>query len=68
VTGRRKVTNVLCPLCGGESVPIEYGEPSAEGLEASDRGEVILGGCIVWDEMPTVACRVCDHSWSGSEA
>ena len=33
-----------CPKCGGKVVKIIYGEPTEELFEASDRGEVILGG------------------------
>lgn len=36
-----------CPKCGGKVVKIIYGEPTEELFEASDRGEVILGGCCI---------------------
>jgi hypothetical protein len=43
-----------CPKCGGEAVPIVYGlvpfipdGPRPEILEAKDRGELVLGGCVV---------------------
>ena len=36
-----------CPKCGGKVVKIIYGEPDQELFEASERGEVILGGCCI---------------------
>jgi hypothetical protein len=34
-----------CPGCGGPGVPIVFGFPGSELIEAEARGEVILGGC-----------------------
>ena len=48
-----------CPLCGGKVVHILYGEPSVEGFEMAERGEVALGGCIVWESMPDYQCLGC---------
>jgi hypothetical protein len=33
-------------------VPVAYGLPSREGVEAAERGEVILGGCVVSGNEP----------------
>jgi len=33
-------------------VPIVYGYPTAEGMEAAKRGEIILGGCLVRPGQP----------------
>lgn len=44
-------------------MPIAYGLPSREMLDESARGEFVLGGCIVSDEMPTHACKACGHRW-----
>ncbi len=49
-----------CPRCGSPAVPIVYGLPAGELFEAADRGEVVLGGCMVWDEQPEWACRGVD--------
>lgn len=36
-----------CSKCGGKIVEIIYDEPTEELFEASERGEVILGGCCI---------------------
>ncbi len=33
-----------CPTCGAKAVPIVYGFPSPDLMEAYDRGEIHLGG------------------------
>lgn len=50
-----------CPHCGGKVVPILYGEPSNEGFQMAERGEVALGGCIVRERMPDYQCLQCEH-------
>ncbi len=43
-----------CPRChSNEVVLIRYGMPSPEMVEASQRGEMALGGCVVFPEAPT---------------
>lgn len=55
---------MVCPTCGSKAVPIEYGEPGQEMIEASGRGEIILGGCCVGiDESPEWGCLVCESEW-----
>ena len=61
-----------CPECGSRRVvPIEYGMPGGDGIEASERGELVLGGCcIVTDPegrfaMPDRACLDCDARFHG---
>jgi len=44
-----------CGECGGKVLPVLYGMPANDAMEASQRGELILGGCTVED----IACR-CD--------
>ncbi len=40
---------VICPKCKSEhTAPIMYGYPASEAWEASERGEIILGGCMVF--------------------
>jgi hypothetical protein len=34
-------------------------------FEASDRGEIVLGGCVVERDSPTWRCRNCGHAWGG---
>jgi hypothetical protein len=51
----------LCPNCGGPltRVRIVYGYPSPELEARAMRGEVVLGGCVVGDDDPKLACRAC---------
>jgi hypothetical protein len=41
-----------CPVCGknDEVVPIAYGYPGMEMMEASMREEIKLGGCVLGGE------------------
>ena len=49
-----------CPACGSRAAePIAYGYPSAQMWEAEQRGEVVLGGCLVGPESPAYECRDC---------
>lgn len=45
-----------CPRCGSASLEIAYGLPSPDLFEASDRGEVVLGGCMVTDDDDEFQC------------
>lgn len=45
-----------CPRCGARTVPILRGYPTAEGFAMAERGEVVLGGCVVMGDDPTHAC------------
>jgi len=53
---------LTCTRCGSTDViPIVYGMPDFDLAEAEQRGEVILGGCIViLGEDPQGRCRRCD--------
>lgn len=48
-----------CPRCGALPTPIAYGYPSVEMFEAAERGEVLLGGCVVFEGQPTGRCGGC---------
>ncbi len=54
-----------CPECGSSEsvVPIIYGYPSEELVEAAAKGEVKLGGCIVTGDDPGWHCKSCAYSW-----
>jgi len=39
-----------CSQCGGPTIPIAYGFPGPELSDAAERGEVELGGCLVFPE------------------
>ena len=51
-----------CPACGSDGMlPILRGFPSPESVAAAERGELLLGGCMVSDNDPTHGCPVCRH-------
>lgn len=55
----------ICPSCKAkEGVTIEYGMPSEEAFEASQRGEIALGGCCIDDDSPERRCLKCGHEWN----
>lgn len=55
----------LCPTCGAAAVVrILYGLPSHEAFEAAERGEVMLGGCMVSPDSPQWVCTAC-HTYFG---
>ncbi len=56
---RSKVSS--CPDCGRTAVvvPILYGYPSDEAMEAAERDEIVLAGCIVGESDPSYYCRRC---------
>lgn len=53
----------VCPQCGGKVVEIIYGLPTYETFEASKRGEVMLGGCVVYDEAADWQCNKCGQHY-----
>jgi len=53
-----------CPRCGKRTIPIVYGEPTPETVQASVDGQVRLGGCLVDDHFPTRYCRWCKLSFN----
>jgi len=62
-------TPKTCPRCSSEdTVPIVYGYPGPKLTEPSIRGEVVLGGCMVWPDAPDYTCKNCGHEWREHEA
>ena len=57
ISVRRKP--VKCRHCGGKVVPVMYGDPGPEMMEAADRGEIVLGGCCISADGPDYQCPVC---------
>ena len=54
----------VCPECGREdSVPLLWGLPDFEAMSLAERGQVVLGGCMVMGEDPAFACRSCGLEW-----
>ena len=53
-----------CPDCPGgpAAVPLLYGLPSADTFEAAERGEYVLGGCLMEPgPTPEWACPECER-------
>lgn len=48
-----------CATCGLPMVPIVYGFPTEETFEEADKGNVVLGGCIIDFDDPQWACLLC---------
>ena len=48
-----------CPKCGTAGVPLVFGFPQPETMEAANRGELVLGGCCVTPEVFELACPSC---------
>lgn len=58
------LNELLCPKCeSSDVVPIVYGLPMPELEARAIRGEVALGGCIVFDGAPDSYCARCGHRW-----
>ena len=51
-----------CPVCGWKTIPIVYGLPAQMDSNPID---VILGGCLIDDLSPDLACSNCN--WTGQE-
>jgi hypothetical protein len=45
-------------------LPIAYGMPDDGLVEASERGEVEIGGCVIWPGNPDFVCQGTErHCW-----
>lgn len=57
-----------CPACGAtDTIVILYGMPTYEAFEASERGEIVLGGCIVLAANPDRHCKICGQDFGGRD-
>ncbi len=57
---KRKSPN--CPECGSDNVTrIIFGYPSEEMAKQSERGEIVLGGCVISDDDPQWHYNDCEH-------
>jgi Zn ribbon nucleic-acid-binding protein len=53
-----------CPKCNKkEAVEILYGYPTPETLQAWQKNEVELGGCIIGREIFNRKCINCNYLW-----
>jgi len=57
-----------CPRCGSSKLAgILYGRPTAEGMEAVDRGELIFGSCFISLDQADWECMSCRYQWFDAE-
>jgi hypothetical protein len=64
--GLASVVAPVCPRCRGSNVvPIAYGFPGGEMSDRAGRGDIVLGGCIIWSGMPLHACKDCGERFGG---
>ena len=56
-----ELESATCPRCGNYApmIPMVFGLPTTETFEAAERGDVVLGGCILYGEDPTHRCSAC---------
>jgi hypothetical protein len=53
-----------CPRCGSlDIVPILYGYPMPEAMEAAEKGKIAVGGCCVGDRDPRKQCKACGEEF-----
>lgn len=67
-TARRRRPSTVggqrCPVCHSKrGVPIVFGLPGPELLEASREGRIHLGGCVVSRENQEWHCQKCGYEW-----
>src|SRR5215216_7072809 len=63
----RKAKN--CPKCGSKNLmEIVYGRPTSEALDAVERGEIALGGCVMMPNQPNWKCATCGYEWFDRES
>ena len=48
-----------CPASLTDTIRIAYGYPDIELRHAEQRGEIVLGGCVIGAESPDFECRYC---------
>lgn len=56
---RRRMSDFTCPVCGGTSIPIVYGDPTPEVIGRLEAGEVAWGGSISGSKLPDCRCQSC---------
>ncbi len=57
-----------CPKCGSDRVvPILYGYPIGPMVDAVERGEAVLGGCLMSGNDPMKFCLNCETSFDFGE-
>jgi hypothetical protein len=58
------VRKFICPACKQRTgVDIVYGIPGPDIADQAERGEIVLGGCVIGPDSPERACKQCHHEW-----
>ena len=54
---------IKCPNCNNKMIRIEYGMPSDELIELSEKGIIHLGGCCIGEDDPIYYCKNCKRKY-----
>ena len=54
---------IKCPNCNNKMIRIEYGMPSDELIELSEKGIILLGGCCIGEDDPIYYCKNCKRKY-----
>lgn len=52
----------FCPECGTQGVPLMFGLPAPEAVDAAEDGHLALGGCVLRHPAPNWQCAQ-GHQW-----
>ncbi|WP_234041002.1 hypothetical protein [Micromonospora coerulea] len=55
-----------CPECGAAGVPLLFGLPVPEAVDAAESGDLALGGCLLPDQPPNWQCPQ-RHRWHDAD-
>jgi len=56
---------IHCPNCNSvANVPIAYGKPGSEMMEAHKYGLIHIAGCVIEDERIDRHCKACGYEWA----
>jgi hypothetical protein len=62
-------SSMVCPVFGALARPLVYGMPGPDLAETARRGEVVLGGCVIGDDMDLGSCSgPVEHRWGDDES
>lgn len=56
-----------CPFCNETMLEYVYGFPTSKLLERADAGEILLGGCGVYEYNPTHYCSHCQEQYPSAD-
>ena len=64
VSSTDRTPSQSCTTCGGRVVPIIYGMPSPEAWDSVRRGQLVVGGCVVFPGQPRAQCVDCGRCFT----